>query len=268
MNTPLPTPERYAIKSRYVHRSAPEYYSDNPERHEAGVIWQPEVYETAARLAKAADCDTLVDIGCGSASKLAPLHPEFHIIGIDYGSNLEYCRNTYPQGEWIEANLETIEAMPLDDTRLRGAVVICSDVIEHLIDPMPLLRILREMVKSCHCGLISTPERNLSWGQGHEGPPPNPHHIREWALPELRELICSAGMEPVYCGLTLTQNQSDARSTILIVVKGTGGEIDQDLLPPPVPNRLYRWRVMRRTFGVWLESIKNRCYAKLRRGGT
>lgn len=256
MTAPLSPPDRYAIKSRYSHRPAPDYYSDNPDRHDAGVIWQPEVYETAARLAEGGNCETLLDIGCGNASKLVALYPRFNIIGVDYGSNLEYCRSTYPQGEWIEANLETIETLPIDEARLRGAVVICSDVIEHLIDPMPLLRSIRGMLGFCRYALISTPDRNLVRGKQHAGPPDNPHHVREWALPELRELVGSVGLEPLYCGLTLTHNQNEVRNTILIVAKGTGGAVDKKLLPPPVPTWRYRWRVERRSFGIWRESLR------------
>lgn len=247
-------------------RPAPDYYSDNPDRHEGGVAWQPEVYETAARLAEAENCDTLVDIGCGTASKLVPLHPRFRIIGVDYGSNLEYCRTTYPQGEWIEADLETVATLPIDEAPLQGSILICSDVIEHLIDPMALLQAIRGALGSCRYAVISTPDRNLSRGKQDQGPPGNPHHVREWALPELRELFCLSGMEPVYCGLTLTHNQSDDRSTILIVVRGTGGPLESELLPPPVPGWLYRWRVERRSLGIWLDSLRKRCFARTGQG--
>lgn len=246
---------RFGIKAGYSHRPAPDYYSDNPERHEAGVVWQPEVYETAARLAEAGGCKTVIDIGCGNASKLVALHPRFEIVGVDFGSNLDYCRSRYPEGNWVEANLETVEKLPIEESVLRGGIVVCSDVIEHLVDPMPLLRTIREMLEVCAYAVISTPDRNLIRGKQHTGPPDNPHHVREWALPELRELVLSVGIEPIYSGLTLTHNQSTARNTILIVARGSGGPVGEELLPPRVSGFTYQCRAAKRSFDVWRTSL-------------
>ncbi len=256
MSHSLSENNQYAIKSGYTHRPAPDYYADNPERHAEGVIWQPEVYEIAAGIAAACGCDTILDIGCGTASKLVALHPRFRIIGVDFGRNLEFCRENYPQGEWLEADLEQIDSLPIDATKLERAVIVCSDVIEHLIDPMPLLRAIRRLLRNCSYALISTPDRNLLRGMQDQGPPSNLHHVREWAMPELETLVRSFGIEQKYCGLTLSNNLSEARNTILIVAKGTGESFERDLLPPRVPGWWYRGRVVRRSFDVWRNSIK------------
>jgi hypothetical protein len=71
----------------------------------------------------------------------------------------------------VEANLETVDRLPIEEPVLRGAVVVCSDVIEHLIDPMPLLQTIRKMLESCAYAVISTPDRNLIRGKQHMPPP-------------------------------------------------------------------------------------------------
>jgi hypothetical protein len=44
--------------------------------------------------------------------------------------------------------------------------------------------------------MISTPERNVKRGIYHFGPPPNPHHWREWSANELHRFISK--YHPVY----------------------------------------------------------------------
>ena len=79
------TADNFFIKPGYRARTQPEYYADI---HDDGTIWQPEVYPLAATLAYQYGCRYIIDIGCGRARKLAALHPEFEIIGLDFASNL------------------------------------------------------------------------------------------------------------------------------------------------------------------------------------
>jgi 2-polyprenyl-3-methyl-5-hydroxy-6-metoxy-1,4-benzoquinol methylase len=84
----------------------------------------------------------IIDIGCGRAGKLAAFAGEFEIIGYDYGDNIAYCQQTYPNGQWHVADLET----QIVDAYFTGSVVICADVIEHLVKPDALIETLRNAV--------------------------------------------------------------------------------------------------------------------------
>lgn len=155
-------------------------------------------------------------MGCGNGAKLAALHPRFEVIGIDLpGPNLDACRERYPELEWLAHDVETTLPLPVDDAVLSRSVIVCSDVIEHLRRPERLLRTLRWDLEVARAVVLSTPERDLTWGPEHAGPPPNPCHVREWSTAELDALLADVGFR--YRALTLTRSndrQAD-RKTIL-----------------------------------------------------
>lgn len=211
------TAENFFIKPGYQARTQPEYYADI---HDDGVIWQPEVYPLAATLAYQYECRYIIDIGCGRARKLAALHPEFQIIGLDFGSNLEHCRAQYPFGKWIEVDLEHGAGVDISPEILRNAVIINSDVIEHLVNPTKLMQMIRSYLVHARVALISTPERDLERGTHDMGPPANTTHIREWNLAELEMLLSSEGLRPAFCGLTQRNDRDKLRYTSLAIVPG------------------------------------------------
>ncbi len=248
--------ELFCIKPSYRARAAPEYYRELPsvENEQAGgvpKVYQPEIYEVAKIAARELGCSRIIDLGCGSARKLAGFHPEFDVIGVDFGPNIIDCRSNYPFGQWIEANFENGYGLDLSPTILKDAVLICSDVIEHLVNPLPLLKGIISMLEVCPLALISTPERSLKNGWFDNGPPSNPHHVREWTLPELCRLMDRIGASRVYSGLTITHSLAPARNTILLACCGrVFSGLSASSLPPRVTKLTYAGRVARKTFGV------------------
>lgn len=207
----------YFIKEGYRHRPDPEYALEDDH----GVVWQPDVYPLAARLADLLGASCLVDVGCGNGAKLAALHPQFQLVGVDLpGPNLEQCRARYPFAEWLEHDFDTAAALPVAPVVLRRAVVVCSDVIEHLRRPEILLRQLRLTLDMAHAVVLSTPERDLTWGTEHTGPPPNPCHVREWASAELDALLADIGFAHRLMGLTRSNDSHDQAKTILCQLFG------------------------------------------------
>ncbi|ADJ65887.1 methyltransferase domain-containing protein [Herbaspirillum seropedicae] len=211
------TAASFFIKPGYRARTQPEYYADV---HDDGTIWQPEVYPLAATLARQYGCRYIIDIGCGRARKLSMMYPEFQIIGMDFGSNLEHCRAQYPFGNWVEVDLENSDGVQFPPEVLQNAVVINSDVIEHLVNPTRLMALIRSYLVHAKVAVISTPERDLERGTHDMGPPANPTHIREWNLAELETMLSSEGLRPAYCGLTISNDRDMLRKTSLAVVPG------------------------------------------------
>lgn len=206
------------LPAAYVARAVPEYYDDI----DGGVVWQPDVYRLVADLARAEGARRVIDVGCGRGRKLAALHPEFDIVGIDFGNNLQHCRAAYPWGHWLEADLERDDALALETGVLQEAVVVAADVIEHLIHPERLLTRLRAMLEQASLAVLTTPERRLTHGVDHLGPPPNPSHVREWTLEELCALATAAGLDVVFAGLTASESATYAAKTSLLVLAGLG----------------------------------------------
>lgn len=199
------------MRSGYVARLEPAY-DDDPQ---SGVVWQPDVYGDAGRVAMALLATRLIDVGCGEGTKLAGLSNQFGTIGIDFGPNVETARRHHPGLEWRSHDLMAPSALPITAEEATGSVIICADVIEHLPDPVALLAKLSAALTMAQVVLISTPERELWHGVSHMGPPPNVCHVREWSVREFDAMLGAFGFVERSIGLTRSNNHTDEPFTIL-----------------------------------------------------
>lgn len=174
----------YCIKDGYTINPTPSYFTaqatDLPN--------QLAVYQVARTVSEQQQRTIVVDVGCGSGGKLLQFWPESRTIGVDFGSNVDYCRRMFPQKDWRDINLETQGVVDLV-TDWQAGLLICADVIEHLVQPECLLTSIREVTRRGGICLISTPERDLCRGRHDRGPPLNPSHVREWNLGEFFSLV-------------------------------------------------------------------------------
>ena len=205
----------FFLPDDYRSREHPNYFEDAGD---AADVWQPDVYSLVAALAQRLDATGVVDIGCGQAAKLLRLAGTVPLTGVDYGENIAACRAAHPEHRWLEADLERdlawVEAVP------EGAIVVSSDVIEHLVDPKTLLDGLAQVRSRARAIVISTPERIRTHGPDHQGPPTNAAHVREWALPEFETLLAGAGLSPLAIGATRSCNTRPELATIVAVIEG------------------------------------------------
>jgi hypothetical protein len=213
----------FFIKSGYTARRNPDYFTD--QQWEEGVTWQPDVYPIAAEFAAQRACSRIIDLGCGRASKLELLHrqhPDWEFIGVDYGPNVAWCRANHRFGTWIEADLED-GVLRSENLSLEKSLLICSDVIEHLVDPISLLRLIHDLLSQGAVAVIfSTPERDLTRGESDNGPPENPCHVREWNLEEFKALLQWAGFHLIHFGLTRSRDDQPDEKTILAIAGLSG----------------------------------------------
>lgn len=143
---------------------------------------------------------TVLDWGCGSGAMLVKHFGNMDTLGTDVPYRLAQQQERFPGRRW--------SACPVD---IDADLVICVDVIEHLDDPISLLRALdsghwrrlfittpdRALVAKHKCRTAAEKARQLS------GPPRNPRHTREWTRAEFEKLVTR-------------EIKSDAASTILI----------------------------------------------------
>jgi 2-polyprenyl-3-methyl-5-hydroxy-6-metoxy-1,4-benzoquinol methylase/glycosyltransferase involved in cell wall biosynthesis len=217
------------LPGNYRSRIESIYYRDQIVQ---GTIWQPEVYDWAKHI-----CSNLmfsprkiVDIGCGNGSRIASLHPDFRVSGVDHGENLEHARRNHPEISWIEANLE--RDLEFLQASLEQSLVICSDVIEHLANPQPLLELFRQSQRHIYGIVISTPDRIRARGLEDQGPPANPSHVREWAMEEFFVLLCKAGLKPFLHGHTRNISSSSSRNTQVAFIPGEMARINPNASRP------------------------------------
>lgn len=209
-------PRSLYLPEYYQSRDVPAYFSDIAA-FESDIVYQPEIYPVAELLAKGTGRSRIIDVGCGIGRKLAGCSTRRR-VGIDRGVNLDYARANFGDAaEWIETDLEN--ALPEHLLRQidEHDVVICSDVIEHLSDPFPLIASLRQCFMQGALIITSTPDRDLVRGVDHRGPPDNPAHVREWNIAEYRALLEQNGLPVTYIGLTLNNNKDRLLRTIISI---------------------------------------------------
>lgn len=169
----------FCIKEGYTARNEYIHYDDMNREDE----WQLEVYLHALGLMKKHELSTVADIGCGSGYKLITYLGEYKTIGLELGLNLESLKNRYPDRDWLESDFNLNHNLEVD-------VLICSDVIEHIVDPDDLIEYIQKI--NFKYLVLSTPERDLVYEKGSQyldGPPANEAHQREWNFKEFAEYI-------------------------------------------------------------------------------
>jgi GT2 family glycosyltransferase/glycosyltransferase involved in cell wall biosynthesis/SAM-dependent methyltransferase/tetratricopeptide (TPR) repeat protein len=207
----------YFLKAGYQRRAEPQYFEDNLTEKDQ-IVWQPDVYPYAAAIARRLGYKRIVDLGCGHAHKLMELRGEFQTVGIDFGTNIQHCRKEHPEGKWLEADFERVDPLPCNLDEVTDAIVVCSDVVEHMKNPAALLERISGMLAQGSIAVISTPERDLTWGASHAGPPPNPCHTMEWNLVEFVALLKNNGFFVEFAGVTRSNDRDPVRKTIVAVV--------------------------------------------------
>lgn len=108
-------------------------------------------------------------------------------------------------------------------------------MIEHLVNPLPSLRLIRKLLgEGATAVVFSTPERDLARGKGDNGPPYNSCHVREWNSEEFRAFLEWAGFRFAHLGLTRTNDVELEEKTILAVCV-IGSELSPGLRHASLP---------------------------------
>ncbi len=100
--------------------------------------------------------DNILEIGCGSGATLQWIKSQFSVNWIggvelneEAAAQAEECLDFFKQG-----NIEDIE-LPLENNTIE--LILCLDVLEHLIDPWTVVNRLSKLLKSGGVMIISLP---------------------------------------------------------------------------------------------------------------
>lgn len=178
--------DRYCLPDEYRARHDPAHHNDISFSDQ----FQREVYEFARDLMMSKHLRSVLDVGCGSGYKLVTYLGEFEITGLETEPCLSYLHQTYPNRRWRESgepsrSFANDVAGPYD-------LIICADVIEHMIEPEALIAYIRSIPSTY--ALFSTPDREIlathsPWNAPIEGPPVNSAHVREWTFEEFKRFL-------------------------------------------------------------------------------
>lgn len=188
----------------------------------SAIVWQPDTYHSAKRYTEVSRVKRVIDIGCGSALKLKSLFSDsdFEVVAVDFAGSLIAAKENYPAATHVECDLTSWnEVLALAERFKDGVptVILCADVIEHILDPRPLLAFIRLLLAGSvdnRC-FLSTPDRSRLGYHTLASRPANPAHIREWTNGELRSLLMASGINVVQIGNIRSNIHDEQSSTIL-----------------------------------------------------
>ena len=178
--------------------------------------FQVESYRYLANKVKTYNSNSLLDIGCGFATKLVKfVYPHCRdITGIDTRGTIDVCNKRYNIGTWFADDIEN-PSLKLHRTY---DVVSAIDVIEHLNDPDKLFDYIERF---CHPNtwiIISTPDRDVIRSKSELGPPENRSHIREWNIYEFTMYV-KGRFEIIEIVSTENSTLSKAKGNIIVTSK-------------------------------------------------
>lgn len=177
-----------------------------PWRVKDAARWQRHVYALAARttreLIRTRTINNnpipvrVLDVGCGVCVKLTEhlVPTRAHVVGIDQDSALAVARTLGCTAELHPVNLESPDPS-LDPAHVLGGpfdVILCADVLEHLVNPDHALDLIRRCAHANTRIILSTPERHRERGRDCMASL-KPEHVREWAFDEFAAYITSRG---------------------------------------------------------------------------
>lgn len=197
--------KRYCIKEGYKHRNSYTHYSDIGYEDQ----YQDEVYLTALKIVKSKQLETIFDVGCGSAFKLKKYFSNYDFTGAEIEPTLSWLKKQYSSDKWVESDF----SKPIETD-----LFICSDVIEHLIDPDELIEFFKK--SKYKYIVLSTPEREAvqMYQKGFlwNGPPLNTAHTREWNFSEFYEYI-SGNLNIVKHFMSKNKAETSALCQIMVI---------------------------------------------------
>ncbi len=95
-------------------------------------------------------------LGCGTGNDVWYLAKDAQIIGMDYAtSGVDLSRRHDIQG--VTGDLNLLPTLPFGDSRFD--VVVCKDILEHLVDPLAVLCEVRRVLRDDGYVVISVPNQ-------------------------------------------------------------------------------------------------------------
>jgi 2-polyprenyl-3-methyl-5-hydroxy-6-metoxy-1,4-benzoquinol methylase len=130
---------------------------------------------------------TVIDAGCGlgfNVSAIISALPDSNITGIDFSATaIEGAARRFPNHHWKVVNLNTPSELFSAD------VVVCTEVIEHVDDPLLLLQNLNLIVRRGGFLVLTTQSGKIHQTEKMVG------HLQHFKINQLEESLCRMGYQ-------------------------------------------------------------------------
>ncbi len=134
----------------------------------------------------------VLDLGSGSgdfAAEVLSVRPDAEVVGLDLSeSGVQLSRKKVPRARFFQQDFT--KPMAIDAAYHGWAThAVCSEVLEHLDDPVSMLRNVRALLAPGAHVVVTVPAGPMSAFDKHIG------HRRHFDLPLLRQTLRQAGLE-------------------------------------------------------------------------
>lgn len=157
-------------------------------------VYRRRLIEQALALDRASRPVRLVELGCGHgdlARELTRAHPHVEFLGIDgAAAAIAIAQRKVPAGAFVQADLTRPEQLS-EQYRRFASHAVCSEVLEHVDDPVAVLRGARALLEPGCRLVITVPAGPVSAFDRHIG------HRKHFTRTELSGLLSAAGLEPM-----------------------------------------------------------------------
>lgn len=166
-------------------------YADS-NAHNPAQTYRRHLIMSALDLAAAPTLVRLVELGCGHgdfARDVVGAYPNISFVGIDRAeTGVAIARKTVPGAVFEQADLTAAASLP---ERYRGYAThaVCSEVLEHIDDPLTALRTARALFAPGCRFVVTVPAGPMSAFDRHIG------HRRHFSAEQLESLLRKAGLE-------------------------------------------------------------------------
>jgi len=166
-------------------------YAETVE-HNPAQAYRRELVLELLELERATDPVRLLEIGSGQGDlsrELKRVHPAAELVGIDLSeTGLAIARRKVPDGQFFQQDLTQPLTIP---ERYRGWAThgVCSEVLEHIDDPVKALRNARECLAPGGRLVITVPGGPMSAFDRHIG------HRGHFTAARLEAVLLEAGFE-------------------------------------------------------------------------
>lgn len=172
----------------YDSNSNEKFWNEN--RLKSAKNLQYYVYHTCNKLILKNNFNKIMDVGCGPPMKIRNMFDlaKIDLTLIDQPSIEKHVKRIIPYARFISLNLEN----PDINLGEKFQMIICSDVIEHLLEPDNCIKFIKKHIDIKGLVIFSTPERDYRRGISCMSCNKK-EHIREWNKREFALYIESHG---------------------------------------------------------------------------
>ncbi|MDX6290155.1 MAG: hypothetical protein QOH42_1954 [Blastocatellia bacterium] len=190
----------------------------------------PDVFPFAVEMGERFGCSHLIALGESTAVNLLRLDPPLEIIGVVPGKDLAMCRQQNGfAATWIEGAFDGGDGISLAPKTLKRSIIVCTDVIERLTNPVHLFEHLRKWLDHAPLCILTSGASESAESDGS----PAEMRFGRWSVTEFERLLSVAGFNLQFIGLTASNALSFEKETILAVITNNAMVSPYEVKAPP-----------------------------------